>query len=51
MMFIKNILYVFFDILFNNSYQSHNNDNKKLNILAYPTIYNNTFSFQYCYFG
>lgn len=40
----------FFCILFNDLCQSHNNDNKKLNKLGHLAIYNDTFSFWYCYF-
>ena len=44
-MFLKITLFVFyFFILFNNHCQSHSNDNKKLNKLVYPTIYNDYFS-------
>ena len=42
------LLLLLFCILFNNLYQSHDNDNKKFKNLVYPIIYNDIF--RYCYF-
>ena len=45
-MFLKSTLCAFFDILFNNHcYQSHRNDDKKLNRIVHPSIYRGTFSY------
>lgn len=40
----KYIMCIFVGMLFNNHYQSHNNDNKKLNFI-HPITYNGTFNY------
>ena len=44
-MFLKNTLCIFFGIIFNDRYQSYSNNNKKLNMLIYFSIYSSIFSY------